>query len=458
MRRFARTISIIVIAALLAQYAEPLLVPFSASFRVRAAHASAIELMDWDKMEKDFRDAFADEYYGKPYNELNYLQQQRVDNDAREQVNIIKKKMQEIEQDPHKDRADGDNADDARRGAKEAYEESDIKDLFKSLTEEAGEMFPDMFKKILDNLTGLPISSLLEMDPDGLIEFIEDKLVDKLEEKFSQLGYIADLIKIIIFTETDRLKNWTCAQLIELPVILAAGLLMIAACIPAVIAGQALAEKAYMAEAIVLAGIAILDFALFGTMTAIVLLQNDWDKEIREDYEDDHKTLGGGTFRDLLGKLVQMRGTLSITGISFPIGDIASKFGEVNPGYRSASIGLYIEDYKKIAENWKRYAAAHAQSAAIEANDYSILKGTTIPALTSDSLNKGKGYIQAIEARAQTYAFAAQQTTNLRHDIARQVDIRARQALDRQQRRADLHAAFGRAAKGGPSWSTGTDY
>ena len=479
--RFERLISIILIAALLMQCAAPLF--------ARAAYAADNDDSDWEtQLRKDFEKIYRDQYqnelrnkysqqmYGVDYvllfdadrrMRVDSLVNQEIQRMVDDRINQIKKDMEDLEDDnPYKKPSDESNEDEYRDNANDAYDESDLKDIFDSLIDNP-DAIPDLLKKIVNNLTGLPISELIDLlqnqDPDGLITYLTTKLMDKLFDKLDNqiVKYLADLIQIIVNTEILRLIHWTCAQPVEIGVIFAAGAVMVVACIPAIILAKSVAENVkavIILEGVALAGIAVLDVVLRFTTEDIRNLYKDWYDEIRADYDNDHKSLPGGTFRDgMRDKLMGMRLSLSLAGVSYPLGDISPKFEEVNPGYRSASADIYINDYKKIAGNWRQYVTSHAGAAKTERDDFATLE-KTITDLADDSFDKAKGYTQAIEARAQTYAFAAQQTTNLRHDIARQVDIRARVALDRQQRRADLHSAFGRAAKGGAPWPAGTGY
>ena len=483
--RFGRLISIILIAALLLQVAGPLHVPLFA----RAAYAA--EGMDWDKMEEDFRKEFREdlrkenetrlrnEYsqkYGKSYDQLLPEEKRAVDQQvnawldaeakklAQQEIKKIKDEMEELEKDnPYEKPSDENYENEFRNAADEGYNGSILEELFDGID---GRPF-NLAGKLLNLIAGIPIYDIITDPINGLGGLIIDKIGGKVLDEIPGIG---DLIKIILSVELARIVKWlpfsgpgiqpgippkitlfdlendpdfmmlVRTQIIELPVIIAAGLVMILACIPAVLVGKASEKKTYYAEAVALAGIAVIDAAIAATYGIIYARQNAWDDERQDNYKDDHKSLpGGGTFKDdLPAKLAIMRGSLGA-------------------GSGAASGNLYIDVYKQNANSWEQYVSSHVGAANTATADFATLEGI-ISKLGDDSFDKAKGYSQAIEARAQTYAFAVQQTTNLRFDVARQVDVRARQALDRQQRRAELHTAFGKAAKGGASWQAGTGY
>ena len=477
--RFERLISIILIAALLAQLAGPLF--------ARAAYAGVGDHMDWDKIRKEYRDdirsknetrlrnEYSQQEYGKPYNLLTADERSRVndrvnawiDAETEKKVEEYRRELEKFdnENDPNNrdyPRSDKSFEDDFKKSANEGYLGSTLAELFDGI-----DVRPfNLIGKMVNLISGLPIYDIITDPINGLGGLIIDKIGGKVLDKIPGIG---DLIKIILSVELARIVKWlpfsgpgvkpgippkitlfdlendpdfmmlVRTQIIELPVIIAAGLVMILACIPAVLIGKASEEKTYYVEVAALAGIAAVDTIIAATYGAMYALQILWDLERRDNYKDDHKSLSGGTFKgDMPSMLMTMRGSLGA-------------------GTGAAPGGLYIDAYKQHARNWEQYVSSHVGAANTAAADYAALEGI-ISRLADDSFGKSDGYTQAIEARAQTYAFAVQQTTNLRFDVARQIDVRARQAMDRQQRRADLHSAFGNAARGGGSWPSGTGY
>gem|GEM_PF-3763465 len=317
----------------------------------------------------------------------------------------------------------------------------------------------DVFKQLLNTFFGFPIRQIIEFlggDLEALYRIIT--WLEYFISGFVPLDMMI-LITIIFVTEQDRLFFWINAQQVELPAILAGGVIMIITGLIATALAKVLKRWAYWVEAGVLAAIVGFDGAVAATAKSLRSSQKEWYEQIMSDYENDRRSLPGGVFHDLAPKYSGIRTDLSgAGGISYVQANaLSAKFDEVNPGYRKTSDSLYIDDYKKIAENWRQYMEAQNRTAQTEQNDFAALS-ETITALAKASLEDGVHYTRSIEARAQVYAFGAQQTTNLRSDIARQIDMRAREALDREQREADLHAAFGRATKGGAAWPKGTGY
>jgi hypothetical protein len=129
-------------------------------------------------------------------------------------------------------------------------------------------------------------------------------------------------------------------------------------------------------------------------------------------------------------------------------GSFSAAFDELHRGYPAhGSAGLYIDEYKKIARNWKNYTNAIAEVADDEESrvneTYNLIKDISKSSIETES------YRQALQARNQANLLAVQQIVNVRLDIAREKDLLARDAMDQEQVLAERHAAFGRAVGGG---------
>ncbi|MCL2010489.1 MAG: hypothetical protein FWG71_08085 [Synergistaceae bacterium] len=337
---------------------------------------------------------------------------------------------------------------------------------------DVGEFFFDLFKGLVNVIVEgafnlpmpLPIKELIEAVMNGgqgaaeaLLIFFEKALWGILN-KFVKIPF-DDLILVLLLMEQERIIHFPGGQMVELPAILVGGLALLIGWIIATAIWEPLQEEAFDSEVIALFVLPFLDIPNRIASDAVRKAWNAWQKDMEENRVKEHADLSRRVYKDGLGdKYGNMRNDLGGTSISYA-GTPSAKFDEVNPGYRKTdgSYVDYVGDYKKIAENWANYVTAQNRAAQTEQNDFATLS-KTITDLADASLQYAGYYNQAVEARAQTYAFAVQQTTNLRHDIARQIDVRARGALDSQQRRADLHAAFGRATKGGAVWPNGTRY
>jgi hypothetical protein len=400
---------------------------------------------------------------------ITEAEQEAIDKECQE----YEKMWREVYSDPGytpSGRSDDENSEEFRDAAEDAYDGSWLETLIDAAGSGAPGYFTDLIGGEIDNLSGLPISDFFSGD---WITLVEEIIVDKVLEQITVLDDIADVVGVVVKTALHRAQSHTDAFHVEILPIVAGGAVLIVGGVVIAALSKGLESKAYWVEAVTLAGIDVLEIAADVTLAAIYAEQIIWDNAIQGDYGDDHKALPGGAavYGDLTARHNAARETMNMgTSASFAAsGGAGAKFDAISPGYRASPSGLYIDDYKKMTGDWKKYADAQKSVAASEAAGLSELKGT-VDKLAAANLaapnNRSRlssngdfmGYRQAIESRAQVNAFTAQQVSHLRNDIPRQIDGRARAALDRQQRRADLHAAFGRAVGGGVTWAAGTSY
>jgi hypothetical protein len=321
----------------------------------------------------------------------------------------------------------------------------------------AGDVIGDKDNGVTDQLPFLgDISEALD-DPGG---FIFDKVWDKVLDKALDKVPISTVVKAILDVGKDRFKDHRDAFWVELPVIVGAGIAMAVAAGIAYGIATAFKDKSHWVEVVSLVAIVAFDGALYGTKKSTWKKIEEWTGRMRSDYASDHVSMSEVVARSQLPKIMSIQAKMAVPGgASFAVygSDFGARFNEIHPGYGGSGTGLYMDDYKTTVRNWKNYAAAFKLASEAEETDVADLYGL-IQSL--ESVQKGdKGYRQALQARNQTYAAAIQQVSNLRLDIARQIDLRSRRGLDKEQKDADLHVAFERAATGGwtPS-ASGDEY
>jgi P-type conjugative transfer protein TrbJ len=221
-------------------------------------------------------------------------------------------------------------------------------------------------------------------------------------------------------------------------------------------------------EATMKAGMVAADIADLEYKNKIISLLEDEYEELEENYAADHAALSGAVNLDLSDKIAAIYGILSqADALTFAANaDFERRFEQQNPGYRVASAGEFIDFsglYRSQMEEWQDYAYGTVEANNTEALDTEALDTgirdlqAVIAALDTASLN-ASGYRQLLQARNQVYAFVGQEVTNLRLDVARQIEARAKTEASRQQRRSDRQAAFEIAIRAWQPQTTGTGY
>ncbi|MDR2779810.1 MAG: hypothetical protein LBB28_01655 [Synergistaceae bacterium] len=170
-------------------------------------------------------------------------------------------------------------------------------------------------------------------------------------------------------------------------------------------------------------------------------------KKEKSDYAADHKAWTNNVYKDLSGGMDTLyKGLLDGGALSFSSGPDAAAMGfdAANPGYRGLGGNIaYLDDYKDMMSEWRKYSEAF-----IEANNSQIRETETlVKSVTSmrDETFSQSAYRKSMQARNQTNLFAGQEVSNLRLDIARQIDARTKVALTLQRTRTDRQAAFERS-------------
>jgi hypothetical protein len=199
--------------------------------------------------------------------------------------------------------------------------------------------------------------------------------------------------------------------------------------------------------------------SVYRTFAALV------DKE-KKDHTNDHKRWDNNIYSDLTTSMNALYDNLSDSGaLSFSSNsDMESNFDRLNPGYRDNI--AYLDDYKTMMSGWQDYSvgffdANRTQFDAISSRLSSIakMKDASFGTGTYDSTSADmKNYRAALQVRNQTNLFAAQEVSNLRLDIARQIDSRVKFALTLQQTRTDRQAAFDRSVGAWSPAYTGSGY
>jgi P-type conjugative transfer protein TrbJ len=217
-----------------------------------------------------------------------------------------------------------------------------------------------------------------------------------------------------------------------------------------------------VAEAAIKTTMVAVDGAILARKNAL----EDLIAEIQEDDESrlaaDHAALANPEGTDLASKLETLYGLLAeADAITFAAAsDLDRLFAAQNPGYRPIAPGSYIDfadEYRSQTREWLDYAYG-----AIEANNSEALDmKNSLQGLDRqmfDSVMSAQGYLQVFQARNQIYAFVGQEISNLRVDVARQIETQAKTAALRQQRRTDRQTAFEQAVGEWRAQSSGRGY
>jgi hypothetical protein len=332
-------------------------------------------------------------------------------------------------------------------------------------------------KDVLDTINDIPlIGDLLGEAPvvGDLMQFVPDlidnpteaaagKIIDMIAEKIPMVG---DSVGVLLKVTVSRLVTYYTMEesypegffTVEFIPLLGAGIGLMAASVAVYAITQAADSAPAVFDAVSLGVALATDSIILATRTAMKATLEEWEEEINENYETDHAAFSGFAYTSSLPGVMSAQSRLSVPGgASFVMdaGKRASAFNSLHPGYGTSPGGIYIEDYKKIADNWRAYAASHREVSLSEAAGL-VSAQAGVNAIKKHSRD-ASGYSQGMHAHNEARLTALQQTLKLRMDVARQTDFRARAALDRQQKREDLHAAFGRAS-GGWTLSAGVSY
>jgi hypothetical protein len=340
----------------------------------------------------------------------------------------------------------------------------------KPLPKEDSSGWKKAIDNMLDKVGDIVPSDVIPEDTDELIDMGVDKIIDKITEKISDkigdIPAVGNALGILFEVLVDRLLKYYVMEedypggffTVEFPALFAAGVGLAVASAAVYGITQAADSAPAIFDAVALGVALALDGAISATRPSIKTNLVDWEEDIEDNYETDHKAFDAFAYASSLPGVLAAQSRLSVPGgASFVMdaGKRASAFDSLHPGYRTSPSGIYMEDYKKIAENWRSYAVSHREVSASEAAGLAAAMAG-VNAIKTRS-RSASGYSQGLQAHSEARLAALQQTLKLRMDMARQTDFRARAALDRQQKREDLHAAFGRAS-GGWTLSAGVSY
>lgn len=190
-------------------------------------------------------------------------------------------------------------------------------------------------------------------------------------------------------------------------------------------------------------------------------------------YAADHLALSGGVWNDLTQKIADLSKLLAgANALSFlasgdtasgdSSGTVDSKFGTYYPGYSGQILTIdFSQEYKQRMSEWEKYAfgtlsANNKEALDIKDNLLNLL--SKLNDASSTLSTSGIGYRQLLQARNQIYIFVAQEVANMRIDVMRQIEARARFAANRQQKRTNERVAFGKAVPTLASQSQGKNY
>ncbi|MDR1740621.1 MAG: hypothetical protein LBR38_02075 [Synergistaceae bacterium] len=171
----------------------------------------------------------------------------------------------------------------------------------------------------------------------------------------------------------------------------------------------------------------------------------------------DHGRVSAYSWEDLTGKITSLYSLLGkADALSFvSSGDFDASFDVVYPGTSGSKGDNFAAAYKNMMAEWQDYLYAAIKGNNTEALDARDSRAALIKKLDLLSYGTGAvlGYAQAMFARRLVYVFIAQEAARLRLDVIRHIELRARYAALRQQRRTDRVLAFEKARG---TWQTQT--
>ena len=170
--------------------------------------------------------------------------------------------------------------------------------------------------------------------------------------------------------------------------------------------------------------------------------------EYIKNYAKDHAPLSQRVKNDLkiedLYDLLASAGALSFPAANATDDAFKNEFQKIYPGYEGRRSAInFGEAYKDLMDRWQDYSFGTLNANNKEALNLKELAGklNDLDLATTSSL----GYIQILQARNQIKFFMAREAVNLRLDILRQIEARARHAAERQQKNTDRQVAFDKA-------------
>lgn len=160
--------------------------------------------------------------------------------------------------------------------------------------------------------------------------------------------------------------------------------------------------------------------------------------------------LDAATWQDATNDLVRLRNLLqSAESLTFALSFDSEKFNTRFPGYRSISEINYPSFYKERVFDWQKYYRAAMEANHLEAKR--ILDEQAFLQALHNAANSAVGQNQMVQAGNQIAVFMAQQMTQLRLDIQRQIESQSTYMLGQQQNEADEQSAWEEAVG---TWKT----
>lgn len=167
--------------------------------------------------------------------------------------------------------------------------------------------------------------------------------------------------------------------------------------------------------------------------------------------------LGKATWADATKDLVKLRNLLqSAESLTFALSFDSEKFDTRYPGYRSISDIDYPTFYKNKTADWQSYYRAAMEANHLEAKR--ILDEQAFLNELHNAANNAVGQNQMIQAANQIAVYMAQQMTQLRLDLHRQIESQSTYMLDHKQNEVDEQVAWEEAVGTWRKPSTGKSY
>jgi|GEM_PF-4204904 len=158
-------------------------------------------------------------------------------------------------------------------------------------------------------------------------------------------------------------------------------------------------------------------------------------------------------WKDITGELTVLQNLLSSAkSLTFGASLDHEKYTKQHPGYReSDKTQDYSQLYKDRMDYWQKYweAVFKANQMTVE----TIKDQQSLIQQLNEAAKSSVGQHQALQAANQIAIYMAQQLSELRMDMQRQMDSQAEFAMNEQQERVDEQAAM-EAAIG--TWETGS--
>lgn len=151
--------------------------------------------------------------------------------------------------------------------------------------------------------------------------------------------------------------------------------------------------------------------------------------------------LPASVWKNATKELNKLRNLLkSAESLTFGLSFDSEKFDTRYPGYRKISDIDYPAYYKTRVADWQRYYRAALEANHIEAKRI-LDEQLFLESLNTASAN-AEGQVQMLQAANQIAVYMAQQITQLRLDMQRQIESQATFMLNQQQSDTDERAAW----------------